>query len=203
MAITEKAIEIAIKYWVNVIKSGDDHDNGDTSPASAIASILANNFSKNDILTEEQITTFKTELNNNIKQAIEKFPDFRIEMYSDYGPGWILRPAAEKAKINTMRFPWKTGVILECDTDIVIEMKPYNKQKFTQRILYASADAIKYLITEREKTIQHEQSGERKHSEFWTDNDSKQLVNSLKTEINDLNKLLQNNPNCYIRENLQ
>lgn len=108
-----KAIETAVNWWVEKLKSKPCHDNGDNSLASIMACIIADK-SMTDI-SEEQLDTFKTELKAYIEHTLDKYRF--VDLYSDYGPGVGLHEAAKKANINTINFPYKTGVKIDKNGD--------------------------------------------------------------------------------------
>lgn len=59
--------------------------------------------------TKAQINTFKAA----VIKGIEEYPySDEIDLYCDYGPGLILRDAANEAGINSLNFPFKTGMFV-------------------------------------------------------------------------------------------
>ena len=100
-----EAAIIAANWWAKKIASDDPHENGDKSEASILAMALVDYGRKKP--TEEQLNTFWAE----VVKGIEEFPyDCEIDLYCDYGPGFILKDAANKAGIDHHNFPFKTGM---------------------------------------------------------------------------------------------
>lgn len=98
---------VAADWWAKRISGNDPHDNGDKSASSIFAMALADYGRKP--LTAEQLNTFKEE----VVKGIEEYPyNGEIDLYCDYGPGLILRKAADEASINHLNFPFKTGMFV-------------------------------------------------------------------------------------------
>lgn len=100
------AAVVAAEWWSKKIGGEIHHDNGDNSPLNNLAMLMADSAQQKP--TEAQINTFKT----SVIKGIEQYPlrSGEIDIYCDYGPGLILRDAAEEAGINKMNFPYKTGM---------------------------------------------------------------------------------------------
>jgi len=97
--------EKAVNWWCEKLKENAPHSNGDNSLPSTMACIMADMGTK--AVTEEQIATFKEELMKELEKADNRFA---IYLECDYGPCRILNSAAEKAGINVLNFPFKTGM---------------------------------------------------------------------------------------------
>lgn len=102
-----EAAIVAADWWASKISGNVRHDNGDTSPTNMFAMLLAD--AGRMPLTREQINTFKAA----VIKGIEEYPyNGEIDLYCDYGPGLILRDAADEAGINHLNFPFKTGMFV-------------------------------------------------------------------------------------------
>lgn len=100
------AAVVAAEWWAKKIGGEIHHDNGDNSPLNKLAMLMADSAQKKP--TEAQINTFKAAVIKGIEEYPYKVDE--IDIYCDYGPGLILRDAAEEAGINKMNFPYKTGM---------------------------------------------------------------------------------------------
>lgn len=105
----KKEIEVAAKWWTDILQKEPSHDNKD-----AFQSAFANNIASTlKPLTEKQLKVFKEALVDAITKHIERNEvwDSALRVIgTDYGPDKILAEAAEKAKIDqaSLRLPWKT-----------------------------------------------------------------------------------------------
>lgn len=106
----ETAIKTAAKWWTDKLRQRAPHSNGDNSPASVLACMLADIGSDN--VQEEQLAVFTRELENGIREAMAENERW-VCLFCDYNPNLILRSAAEKAGISTMNFPYKTCMDIE------------------------------------------------------------------------------------------
>lgn len=110
-----EAAIIAADWWVKKISSNAPHSNGDRSAINLFAMALAD-YGRSPI-TEEQLDIFKAE----VVKGIEEYPyNCAIDLYCDYGPGLILRDAADKAGINHLNFPYKTGMYVS-ETEVRVK----------------------------------------------------------------------------------
>ena len=107
----DHAIKTAAKWWADKLKQRQPHSNGDNSPASIFACFLADH--RTEAITDKKLALFTEELECQIRQ----YMDWRCGRYTwigcDYGPGMMLREAADKAGINYLNFPFKTNMIIE------------------------------------------------------------------------------------------
>lgn len=102
----EMAIKTAVKWWVDKLKAKPHHSNGDNSPASIFACALADMGA--DPLRDDQLKLFAEELTTQIGEYMAKYIGMYVDISCDYGPGFLLRNAAQKAGIKDMNFPFKT-----------------------------------------------------------------------------------------------
>lgn len=100
----EKQIEVAVKWWGNLIANGARQDNGDAMTAFLMDRISATIKPP----TEEQIQTFRDALTKGLRKAVTE-RHFR-SIYNDYGCDPILAEAASQAGIQGAcpPFPVKT-----------------------------------------------------------------------------------------------
>ncbi|MBO6232953.1 MAG: hypothetical protein J6I85_07070 [Clostridia bacterium] len=99
-------IKIASNWWAHVLmnpifKNGDD--------IADMAGLLVMIVNSKSAITQEQITTFKVALADEITNALKSSRNGEIYVSVDYHPDIVLATAAEKAGIDDdMGFPWKT-----------------------------------------------------------------------------------------------
>ena len=109
--IKDELIEIAVNWWVEKITSFAPHDNGALNEkASSMACMMANLGALRFAPKDDQVEKFKNSLMARIKE--ESLTRSKIDLYCDYGPGYILSDAAEDARINVLLFPFKTGMYI-------------------------------------------------------------------------------------------
>lgn len=101
-------IKKAVKWWSKQIQSNKPHDNGDDSPASAMAMVFADMGRSH--VSEEQIRIFETALEKGIKEHLEKWEYGNPSIGTDYNPDLVLASAAEAAGISALNFPFKTDM---------------------------------------------------------------------------------------------
>ncbi len=97
--------EKAVNWWCEKLRGNAPHSNGDSSLPSIMACIMADRGTKP--VTDEQIAVFKEELMKELEQSQDSFG---ISLECDYGPCRMLDAAAQKAGINVLNFPFKTGM---------------------------------------------------------------------------------------------
>ena len=174
MNLSDKVLNVACDYWCKTIKGGKGHDNGDKSMTSIFASLLAN--SATNTISDDKLNIFKEELKKQIPEYWEKYGYESREylyLYCDYGPSFVLNKAAEKADINTLNFPWKTGIFIY--TNAVIEIRPYNRpENETDAIIYCEKGYIVDKIASTEKYI--EELKVREPEKWETENDIKDIL---------------------------
>ena len=82
-------------------------DNGDDSEAGGMASFLAMLLGNSgEQLSQDSISAFKKHLGESLIKEFE-YRD-SIDLSVDYAPCSTLASAAEKAGVDTNKFPWKT-----------------------------------------------------------------------------------------------
>lgn len=111
--IAHKEIEIAAKWWANVIRKGARQDNGDGFQSIAL-SVLQ---SRANPPTEEQLQAFEQALINALEADIDPqswFPDdprrgsALRSIGVDYGPAGVLRDAMDAVGLAYILLPCKT-----------------------------------------------------------------------------------------------
>ena len=105
------AIKTAVKWWTDKIKRRQPHSNGDNSPSSTCACLLADLGA--EATTDDQLELFATELESGIQNYMDKYPHRHTFIGCDYGPDRVLGEAADKAGINYLNFPFKTNLLIE------------------------------------------------------------------------------------------
>lgn len=106
MAENKAVFEKAVNWWCEKLESRQPHSNGDSSAPSVMACMMADIGTK--AVTDEQIAVFREEL---LKELEEKQDTgWGISLECDYGPCRELDAAAQKAGINVLNFPFKTGM---------------------------------------------------------------------------------------------
>ena len=192
---SDKIINLAAQYWINIIKTGKDHDNGDNSFESFACSYLANKSTKE--LENEKLENFRKAFFEEFKKVIEKYhKENGVSLYCDYHPDWILSEAAKKADINEMQFPWKTGIIV--GTDYIIEQKPYARKSFKDSLIYCEHSYLQSLIADAERQIK------KIPNEKWLSEErKKEYIKDYQDNLRVYQKLLRTLPNGYIRDNLK
>lgn len=209
MNINKTIKDIACEYWLRTLRGSVVHDNGDHSKENGFAMFLADFGASKNKPTQEQLDIFKkeffVELDNYSKERIY---GPAIHIYCDYGPGLVISEAAEKANINDLCFPFKTGITLR--ENAIIECKPYSKKTEFEKIIYCEKsyidteikyceDAIKehtkelnsekclnrdltrrLLDSARENLIEWTDFSHRhKHKDFYVRNDFEEFVKQL------------------------
>ena len=109
--IKNHAIKTAAKWWADKLKQRQPHSNGDNSFGSMFACTLTDMLAEE--VSDEQLALFTKELEGEIHKFMEKYNDRYTFLDSDYGPGGMLREAAEKANISVFNFPYKTHLCIE------------------------------------------------------------------------------------------
>ena len=110
MKAINEAATVAAEWWTEKISGNCQHSNGDASLSSMITMCLADRGQEKPNL--EQLDTFKAA----VIKGIEEYPySHEIDLYCDYGPGLILRDAANEAGINHLNFPFKTGMFVSAN----------------------------------------------------------------------------------------
>lgn len=192
---SDKIINIAAQYWINIIKSGKDHDNGDNSFAGFICSHLANESTEE--LENEKLEKFRKAFFEEFKKVVKEYPrESEVNLYCDYNPGWVLSEAAEKAGINEMQFPWKTGIVV--GLDYIREHKPYARKSFKDSLIYCERSYLQRLIVDTERQI------EKLPKEKWLSEESKkEYIKDYQDNLRVYKELLKTLPNGYTRKDLQ
>ena len=106
----EIAIKTAAKWWTDKLRERAPHSNGDNSPASVIACMLADIGS--DDIPADKLAMFTTALENGIREAMAN-NEYCVDIGCDYNPTPLLSAAAEKAGISVMNFPYKVWMFIE------------------------------------------------------------------------------------------
>lgn len=112
----EIAIKTAAKWWTDRLRERGPHSNGDNSMASMLANMFADMASKE--IPEDKLQQFQTELELRIEEFMAELSPYAREqawLCCDYGPGIMLRDAADAAGIDYINFPFKTNVVVEKD----------------------------------------------------------------------------------------
>lgn len=109
------AILTAAKWWADKLRQRQPHSNGDNSFGSIAACSLADMLA--DEITDEQLALFTAALEAEIHKFMGQYDDCHTFLSCDYGPGGMLREAADKAKISEFNFPYKTHMCIKRDGD--------------------------------------------------------------------------------------
>ena len=116
----EQAINTAVKWWSNKLKSKQNHSNGDGSFASLFACAIADRGMES--VSDDQLVIFENELKASIEADIDTYMVGKhfnsVGLGCDYNPSVGLKIAAKKAGISEFNFPYKTYMRIEI---------PYNK----------------------------------------------------------------------------
>jgi len=195
LKISEKILDVTCQFWCNIIKGGKDHDNGDKSFTGFMCSFLANSGTKS--IDDEKLKVFSKELKNQIlKEAKNRYTNY-IVLYCDYGPGHLLYQAAEKAQINSLNFPWKTGVYVY--ENAVIENRPYARpEDETDSIIYCDKSYVINKIKEIKKWIDDLKAKELE--EWETEENRKEYIESNTKRLESYEVFLNKMGECYLRE---
>ena len=111
MKVKHEAAVAAAEWWAKKIDGTCKHDNGDTGLTSLLAMCMADSLNKP--VTEEQLEMFKAELIQQIETTAESYKyKTDLDLYCDYGPGFLLADAARCAGISKNNFPYKTGMTI-------------------------------------------------------------------------------------------
>lgn len=129
-------VDVLCEYWVRKLSGKLEHDNGDDSFAGSIFKVLLDVQSEKNRPTVEQLEIFRKELEKQIKSS--KWDD--IDLYCDYDPGYMLAESAEKANINKIVFPYKTGINYKANLNLITECK--YRAKFSDKIIFCTKDYI-------------------------------------------------------------
>jgi len=105
--LSQEQISKAVEWWGNAIRS-PKFDNGDNSDQGGMTMMLAHLASSKHNPTDEQIETFKKNLEELMKN--DRCDISRFGLFCDYGPDATLGEAAKKSGISELVFPWKTGM---------------------------------------------------------------------------------------------
>lgn len=192
--IKEEILKLVCEYWNRKLVGDVRHDNGDKTGESTLAMFLADMVAENNKVSKEQLDIFDKELKNQIIN--KEYDDYLVETYCDYGPGLYLHEAAQKAKINTLVFPFKTGITFSNDT--VIESLPYSNKSYIEKIIYCN----KQYIDERIKSANEALEKYRKENyKYW---DSKEECENYYAKILKEQKDFANSfDEIYIREDFK
>lgn len=99
-------VKATVDWWANAI-CNPKFDNGDDSEAGGMASFLAMLLGNSgEQLSQDSISAFKKHLGESLIKEFE-YRD-SIDLSVDYAPCSTLASAAEKAGVDTNKFPWKT-----------------------------------------------------------------------------------------------
>ena len=132
--------DIACEYWLRTLRGSVVHDNGDHSKENDFAMFLADFGASKNKPTQEQLDIFKKEFYVELDSHINKWGWREINIYCDYAPGLVIGDAAEKAGINDLCFPFKTGITLR--ENAIIECKPYSQKTEFEKIIYCEKSYI-------------------------------------------------------------
>lgn len=100
--LTKEQIGVAVEWWAKALRN-PKFDNGDDSNAGGMAMVLAL-MARGNGPSAGQIETFKSALAVELEKAKNDY----YSVNTDYGPGYVLGLAADKAGISGSAFPWKT-----------------------------------------------------------------------------------------------
>jgi hypothetical protein len=192
---SDKIINIAAQYWINIIKSGKDHDNGDNSLTGFFCSHWANESTEE--LETEKLEKFRKAFFKEFKKVVKEYPrESEMDLYCDYGPGWVLSEAAEEAGIDTIQFPWKTGITI--GPDYIRECKPYARKSFKDSLIYCEHSYLQSLIVTTEKRIKN------LSKEKWMSEElKKDWLKDYQDDLKVYKELLETIPDSYVREDLR
>ena len=99
-----EAIETAARWWAKKLQIRRPHSNGDSSPASIFACMLADLGT--EPVSDAKLEVFVADLAKRVDKDLREHRTCWLSC--DYGPCNLLGEAAKKAGINTMNFPYKT-----------------------------------------------------------------------------------------------
>lgn len=192
---SNKVINLAAQYWINIIKTGQDHDNGDYSFAGFLCSQLANDTAEE--IDNERLESFRKAFFEEFKKTVEHYSiTNEISLYCDYHPGRVLSEAAEKANIDEAQFPWKAGIVVGADH--ILERRPYANKTFKDSLVYCEHSYLEKLIEYANSRIE-----DIPYEKCLSDEDKKRFIEDYKKEIEVYTELLKTLPNYYIRKDLE
>ena len=121
--MTEEMAQAAARWWRDKIDGGARHDNGDDSPASRLACLLADCM--NEPTDADRLKIFEREL---VRMLLKESEDRgRFQLVSDYGPSGLLLFATNAAGISPMNFPYKTWMWLQVQDGAIVVKDGYNE----------------------------------------------------------------------------
>lgn len=142
-------VDTLCEYWVRKLSGKLEHDNGDDSFVGSIFKFLIDAKTEENAPTVDQLKIFRKELGKQIEAS--KWDD--IDLYCDYNPGYMLAEAAEKANIDKIVFPYKTGINYHANSNLITESK--YRAKLSDKIIFCTKDYIlehiQYLKNSLEK----------------------------------------------------
>lgn len=113
----EQTINVVVEWWINKLRSGTPHSNGDDGLPSIFACALADSLTSS--ASEDSYKTFEASLKYLIKKEMEeslnRFP--HLYLGCDYSPCRILSDAAKVSGINKLNFPFKTHMHIKKISD--------------------------------------------------------------------------------------
>ncbi|CCH02040.1 hypothetical protein FAES_4040 [Fibrella aestuarina BUZ 2] len=133
-----KAATIVADLWAAQLQKPLNKDNGDDNPMLFLLTAQPT-IQAQATITAEQMETFKASLIQQIINEMmpsDKRPNGRLAMCvgTDYGPDWHLAPAAEKAGIPDICFPWKSQTYISLDRNEINSQFGYSARAQTVAI---------------------------------------------------------------------
>ena len=113
--VPEAMARAAAHWWAERADGTAHHNNRGGDLASVLAGILADTM--NEPPQYGSLEKFEKILAEKIMTAEE--PWMWSSIWVDYGPDQILAKAAKEAGINCANFPWKTGMHIDVDRNMI------------------------------------------------------------------------------------
>ena len=109
------SVKAAVDWWCDELTdkhSGDESVDLGNSDINGLASSFKGFISSQIEVTEDQIKIFRKELTKKCMKLLEypTFQDLGVRLFTDYRPINVLAEAAEAAKIDSDKFPFKTNM---------------------------------------------------------------------------------------------
>ena len=185
-------VDVLCEYWVRKLSGKLKHDNGDDSFIGSIFNILIDVKAEENAPTVEQLKIFREELGKQIEAS--KWDD--IDLYCDYDPGLYLAEAAEKANINKIVFPYKTGINYNANLNLIIECK--YRTKFADKIIFCTKNYILEHIQDSKERLE-----ENRAEGFKFFNSAEEGEECYKEEILDFEELSSKAEDYYVRDDFK
>lgn len=185
-------IDVLCEYWVRKLSGKLKHDNGDDSFVGSIFNILIDVKAEENAPTIEQLKIFRKELVKQIESS--KWDD--IDLYCDYNPGYMLSEAAEKANIDKIVFPYKTGINYNANLNLITESK--YRAKLSDKIIFCSKDYILEHIQYLKESLEKNRAEGFKYF-----NNAEEGEESYKQEIAEFEELSSKAEDYYVRDDFK